>query len=465
MSKELFDMIDRLIINLMGETKIPGLAIGIVKDGEPFYTKGFGARNLEKNLPFTPDTLFGIGSISKSFTALSINQLAEQGKIDLHEPVRKYINFKLGKRKNPITIHHLLSHSSGIPELHATILTLIRSLGSLDSIIPMSSWDDFLLHINGAEKEIFDEPGKCYFYNNDAFACLGLIIEEVTNMKFEDYIRKNILNPLEMKRSTYLKIDYEKDNNVMTGYLPSDDDKPLRATPPPFDKIMYPAGGLLSSVREMQNYIIALLNKGKFKDKQIIQKSSLDKIWTPHTKLPAGTSYGEGDAWYCYGWTLEKDFFEQTLIHHGGNALTSSGFLAIHPVEKMGIIIGVNCSIQVVLGVIVRGLLALLLGKDINQAIPIINAQRKLSLLTGKYAIYKGLQTLEILLENGILFLKIKYPLTSKPLIVSLACENLEELKFYVPFAIPNQKINVQFLIDKKGKVHLLIDRYYFHKL
>ncbi|MFX1267051.1 MAG: serine hydrolase domain-containing protein, partial [Promethearchaeota archaeon] len=107
---ERFEEIEQKVVDLMREFKIPGLSIGIVEHGKPIYAKGFGTRNIEKNLPFTENTLFGIGSISKSFTALALFQLVQEGKINLQDPVNKYLNFKLGDDKNPIKICHLLSH-------------------------------------------------------------------------------------------------------------------------------------------------------------------------------------------------------------------------------------------------------------------------------------------------------------------------------------------------------------------
>ena len=106
------------------------------------------------------------------------------------------------------------------------------------------------------------------------YTCVGLIIEKLTNMKFEAYIKKNILTPLEMHNSLYLKDDFEKFDDVLTGYIPSTEKKPYKATTHPFDKIVYAPGGLLSSVKDMQNYIIALINGGIFNNSQIINIST-----------------------------------------------------------------------------------------------------------------------------------------------------------------------------------------------
>ncbi len=463
-SKFLERIIEPLIVNLMQQSKFPGLAISVIKDGKPFYAKGFGARNLKKNIPFDKDTLFGIGSISKSFTALGIMQLVEQGKVDLQRPVKKYIDFKLGDKNNPIKVHHLLTHSTGFPELLGTIVALTRRLGFIENIIPMSSWNDYMLFINGAGTEVVDIPEKCFFYNNDMFTCLGLIIEKVSGMRVEEYIRENILKPLGMNRSTYMREDYDNDNNTITNYLPLDEEGSLKESDPPIDKFIYAAGGLLSSVNELQNYLIALMNEGKQGESQILQKSSIDKMWTPYNKTPE--SYGQGETWYGYGWMVEKDFFGYEVIQHGGSVLTASAMVAMIPEIKMGVIMGVNCDSQGLLGPLAHGILAILLGKDINEAVPLLQIQNKLNKLVGKYTTYKGLQSLEIFLENGILYAKIPYPYLPKPTILPLAPENIDELKFVVPIAFPGMKMKGQFFIDEKtDEIRLLVDRYNFHKI
>ncbi len=460
-------MIDNLLVSVMKQVKIPGLCVGIIENGEVAYASGYGARNMEKNLPMTADTLYGIGSTTKSFTAMAIMQLVEQGKIDLNDPLKKYLNFKLGSRKDPIKIHHALSHSSGLPALNGAVMAITRGLGVIDPSFPMSSKKDFMININGAVKEIFSEPGKNFFYNNDMYTLLGLIIEEVSNMTYEEYIKENILKPLGMNRSLFSKEDFEKAENKITGYIQEGPDSPIKGFMPPFDAFLYPPGGLLSSVNEMMNYMKAYMNGGSFNGNQVLQKTSIDQMWTQHIKIPDETSYlmtdkgGYGYAWMC------EEFFGTKFIHHGGNITTSSGMCAMLPEQKMGVVMGVNREPGPVLGALTKGILALLLGKDINQAIPLLVVQKKLEQLTGKYLLYNGLMPGEVTLKDGILFFKIQPPIPgSSPMELPLAVENLDELKFYVPIAFPGQRVNVQFFIDEQtGKVHVTGERYYWHKV
>lgn len=464
MRKKVIEMIENFIIEVMRQTKIPGLSIAIVKDGSLEYANGFGARQLDGNLPMTEDTLIGIGSISKSFTALAIMQLVEQGKIDLKAPVANYIDFNLGSKKNPITVHHLLSHSSGFPDLDATYIPIARGLGLSEITTPMSSWNDFMLHINGARNEQFSGPDVSFFYNNDFFTILGLIVEKVSGVKFENYIRENILKPLGMERSTYTREDYEKDNNKLKGYVRSGEGE-LKEFDHPFDEKIYAPGGLLSSAKEMGNYMKMLMDNGNFAENQLIQQSSLEQMWGKYTRMPEKTSYVLfKEAWYGYAWMIE-DFFGYKMVHHGGDILTSSGQLALIPEQNIGIYIGANLSIGAVLSSLSCGIFAILLGKDINKAVPLLSIDQKLSKLAGKYETYKGIIKVEVEYKNGLLSGKISHPVLLEDLKFPLAPLDIDNLKFYIPICLPNQKMFIQFFINEKTGIHAIVDRYYLHKV
>ena len=458
MRKKLIEMLEKMIVELMQEINVPGLSIGIIMEGNIVYTRGFGARNLDSNLPMTTNTLFGIGSISKMFAALAINLLADQGKLNLHDPVRKYINFNLGTRKDPITIHHFLTHSSGINALEGNFVAAERLLGVLDSFIPMSSSEDLLTFINGAIMEKIDDPGRAYIYNNDMYDCLGLIVEKVSGMKFVDYLQENILNPLEMKRSTYSFEDYKKDKDASMGYLMGKNGELIPKDPPIAD-LQAPAGGMLCCINDFLNYMRALINAGEFNRTQIIDSLTLERIWTPFIKTDEkGKEYG-------YGWVIEQDFFGHRLVSHSGDLFVYMAYLGIIPELKMGIVIGQNCAFfsPEMIG---RAILAILLGIDLKQAVPFLEVQKTLNLLLGHYETYKGVMKLDISLENGIITGKVKYPGSSNIITFPIVINNMEEMKFYIPFAIPGLEMKGQAFINKEtGAVDLKVNRWMFHKL
>ncbi len=112
-----WSVIDSFVLEKISETKIPGLSLAVIENNEITYARGYGYRDLSKLDAMNPGTLMGIGSVTKSFTALAILKLVEDGKLSLNDPVDKYVPLRIKSHESPITIHHLLTHSSGIPAL------------------------------------------------------------------------------------------------------------------------------------------------------------------------------------------------------------------------------------------------------------------------------------------------------------------------------------------------------------
>ena len=176
---------------------LPGLAVGVVKDNEIIYARGFGYKNIEDKTPMTTTTLFHMASISKPFVATAVMQLLEQGKIDLEAPLTKYLPyFKLDdERYQEITIQLMLSHSSGMPDV-------------MDYEWDNPQYDDGALerYVRSlSEKKMRHEPGARFAYSNMAFECLGDVIAKVSGISFADYEKQYILDPLGMKKSSFLK--------------------------------------------------------------------------------------------------------------------------------------------------------------------------------------------------------------------------------------------------------------------
>jgi len=458
LDEDIIEEIEQYIVNKIRELKVPGLSIGIIKNREVVYANGFGARDIEKNLPMTKDTLFGIGSISKSITALVIMQLVDQGKIKLSDPASKYIPFKLGDETKPITIHHLLSHTSGIPELDGANYSLDRVVKATDVLIPMSSRTDFLAHLNGAKDEIKFDPGEKFFYNNDMFTCLGLIIEKITKTSLPEYVQKYVFDVLDMKRATYTREGFEGDpeKNTSTFYLMSKENA-LEVAPFPYSELLDGPGAILCSVSDLLNYMQALLNDGIFKGREIIKLSSLEKLWTPNIKT------NSDKVSYCYAWSTEKDFLGQRIIQHGGSVCVSSGYFMFSPDRGMGIIIGSNCG-HAQVGSVARAVFALVSGKEIEEALPELKARQRVEPILGKYESYKGINRLEVELQKGVLMATLsndggvnKFPLMAK---------DLNELKFYIAALTPNKDFVVQFYVDEDERdIYATFERYVFHKI
>jgi CubicO group peptidase (beta-lactamase class C family) len=453
-----------LIADAMMRDHVPGLSLAVVKDGKVVYARGFGARRFKDNAPATPNTLYGVGSCTKSFTALAIMQLMEQGKLSVHDPVKEHLpEFKVGKEENPITIHHLLTHSSGMPDLGGADVEIVRHLGVDEKWVPFSSFEDLMLHVNGAKDEVAAEPGKRFFYLNEGYELLGMIVERISQMRFEHYVRDRILRPLKMSRSTFVREEFEKDSDVMTPYFMDKKDGSVVATPTvhPIDRLSYADGGLVSSVMELTNYLIANMSHGVFEGTKLLDSALLQEMHKPHVQANFASLFGK--MWYGYGWHMEDGFFGHMLVGHSGSTGVSSANLSFVPDLNIGVIYACNVGGYGSMALIPPVVLAFLMGKDPLKEIPVFEIEKKMAMLVGEYAGYKGILKVSIVRKSGLLFMEVKEKLGEQSLPLIPESDKLESLRFYTP--MEGTRTPVEFVVDASGKVDLYIERYRFHKI
>jgi CubicO group peptidase (beta-lactamase class C family) len=466
-SGELEEKIDTFIIDTMTQDHIPGLSLAIVKDGKVVYAKGLGARDLKANLQATPDTLYGIGSCTKSFTAMAVMQLQEQEKLSVNDPVKKYLpEFKVGKDEAPITIRHLLSHSSGIPGLGSAYVQALRFLEADEKWLPLTGLDDVMTFVNGAKDEVAAEPGKRFFYLDEGYELLGRIVEKVSSMRYEDFIRERILKPLKINRSGFPNQNAEKDADAATLYLVQKKQNTFVATPSahPFTsyRMVYPAGSLVSSVVELANYLVANMNHGVFEGTGLLDSTLLREMHKPRVQMNWPSPFGK--IRYGYGWYTQDDFFGHALVGHDGCILVSNADLSFVPDLRMGVAVASNNGLAFSVNTMIAPVvLALLMGRDPLKEIPVFEVERKLGMLTGEYESYKGIWKISVVRMSGILLAESKDKLLEQSLALIPEDDRLESLKFYT-FA-GGTRSPVEFVTDPSGKIDLYFGHNRFHKV
>ena len=278
----------------------PGMSLLISRNGIPIYKKAFGMANIDLSIPLTTENVFDIGSMSKQFTAVCILQLAETGKLNLKDDLKKYLP-DYNTHGKIVTIENCLNHTSGIPSF-----TELKGFDSLyQKKLTVKERKDFF-----ENHDLLFEPGTDFSYSNSGYFLLALIIEKVSGMSYDDYIKTNIFDKAGMK-SSYSNISGNEipmkaigyDRGANAGYqITSDYEKSWTVG----------AGNIVSSTGDLLIWNDAL-NSGK-----IISKQMLDKAWTPFI-LPNGlnTNYG-------YGWNITS-VNKGTVIKHGG---AINGFLS-----------------------------------------------------------------------------------------------------------------------------------------
>ena len=447
--------LESFIFEKMSKTKLPGLSIAIVKDDEVIYSRGFGFRDVENGLHATPNTIYGIGSVTKSFTCLAIMQLVEKGLLSLEDPIYKYVDVSIKPFNEEIKVWHLMTHSSGIPAL-AYAEALIRSIVGDDATwVPIASPEDIISFIKGAENWVESRPGERFFYLNEGYVVLGKIIEKVSGKRYVDYVKEKILVPLEMNRSYFLKEELDKDPEVAKPYVITKDGKRIKSTYP---YGITADGGLFSNVLDLTHYILMYLNRGTYRDKEILSKGSIEEMEKGRIDVPFRFVGGEK---YGYGWLIVPDFLGYKLVCHSGSILVSTAYVGYIPEVKIGVALLSNGS-GYPLSYIGMYALALALGKDPERELPFIRNDRILDKLTGTYETYRGTVKARVVRRGDMLYIEMggKYTATSVPLVPKELSEDVAH--FIVPRL--TGPLEVEFRV-KDHEIILIYERYKFKKL
>ena len=317
-----------------------GLAVAVIKDGEMVYANGFGLRDQEQQLPVTPNTQFAIGSSSKAFTATTVCKLAEDGKIDLDEPLITYLpDFKLYDEyaTEKMTARDLLCHRSGLPRhdlvWYASPKSRKEIFQSLSLLEPTTSFRGL------------------WQYQNLMFMTAGYLVEEVSGKTWEDYTQEHIFDPLGMKTANFSVDNMQKQAEYSLPY--SYDWKSGKTEKMDFRNIdaIGPAGSINASVEEMSHWVIMQLAKGKYGDEQIIGESYLQQTHTPHMVIPGGVSDEVFYRSYGLGWMITS-YRNHLRVYHGGNIDGFSADVTLFPRDSIGVVVLVNQNGSPLTGVV-----------------------------------------------------------------------------------------------------------------
>ncbi len=444
-----FENLEDFILEKMSKTKIPGLSIAIVQGDETIYARGFGFRNLSSGLPATPRTLYGIGSVTKSFTAMAIMQLVEEGKINLGDPVEKHIPIKLRPLGKTVSIHHLLTHSSGVPAL-AYAEAFIRSVLGLDHHwLPVSSPEDIMVFLRDAEKWAVSRPGENFFYLNEGYVLLGYLIAKLSGVGYEEYIRKRILEPLRMSRTFLSKSDIERDKDRATAYIV---DRKEKHVPSTFPFGITSDGGLVSNVLDLSNYVKTYIGRGEFEGRKIVSSEMLGLMEKPQINLPYEVFGGES---YGYGWMITPSFHGYRLVSHGGSVLVYTAYVGYIPEKRAGVALLANASGYLLSHIGVYAL-SQLLGVEPKTA-PFIKSDKILCKLEGEYETYMGTMKAGVKKKGDFLQMEIKDKYTEE--IVPLIPEKLEEEQAIFYTISGGRRYTADFKIREDG-IELIYERY-----
>ena len=286
----------------------------VAKDGKPALKIAYGLANKAYDIPNRIDTKFNLASIGKNFTAVSIMQLVEQGKLSLTDTIGKFLPDYPNKGvREKVTIHHLLSHSSGLGDIHGSRYVALKDvIRQVKDYLPLF-----------ADMTLSFEPGERMQYSNAGYILLGAIIEKVSGENYFDYVRIHIFKPAGMTNTDYYEADIDTPN-LATGYtnfeeLGNDFQQfhlGLRRNTLRYGTIKgNPQGGAYSTAEDLLRYVLAL------RENKLLSAKSLDLMTTSKYFF---RKYGAGDIYYGYGFELENINGKRVIGHGGGDLGVSS---------------------------------------------------------------------------------------------------------------------------------------------
>lgn len=314
--------LDGFMDSALEPSGIAGAVVSVVKDGKLLLSKGYGYADVEAKRPMDPSrTLVRTGSTSKLFTWTAVMQLYEQGKLDLDQDVNSYLDFRIPARADgSVTMNQLMTHRGGFEEGLKNVL--------MSDPEKLLSTEQYLK--NHPRPRIFP-AGEAPAYSNYGTALAGYIVERISGQPFEDYIEQQILNPLDMRRSTFRQpLPRQFEAGMSKGYMSASDE------PWPFElAITAPAGSLSSTANDMANFMIAHLQNGRFKNTRILQPETAAFMHSPSYPHPEGFS------------TMAHGFFSSRengnrVIGHGGDTILFHSDLNLLPDENVGIFVSFN---------------------------------------------------------------------------------------------------------------------------
>lgn len=322
---ELQAFLDGMLPALMRDKHVAGATVAVVKDGQLYFSKGYGWADVDKRIPVDPEkTLFRIGSVSKLFTWTAVMQLVEQGKLDLNTDINTWLDFKIPATfPEPITLTHVLTHTPGFEEDGRDLFT-----EDPDHITPMGTW------LPAHMPKRVRPPGVYSSYSNWATATAGYIVERVSGKTWDEYIEANIFAPLGMNQTTGRQpLPAKFDPDMAKAYTWTNG----RWESKPWEIVTgaAPAGSLSASANDMAKFMLAHLNNGELSGARILGDSIAQVMHAQHfthdRRLP-GFALGFYQTW-SHG---------LNIIGHGGDTRYHHTELALIPDEKLGVFVSFN---------------------------------------------------------------------------------------------------------------------------
>jgi CubicO group peptidase (beta-lactamase class C family) len=326
---------DAWMARTLKDWNVPGIGVAVVVGDKLVFAKGYGYRDYGQKLPFTPNTLYQIASNSKLFTAVAAGLLVEEGKLTWDKPVRESvpsIRFSNDSLNSTVTLRDMLSHRTGITR-HDTIWyqapdSRRELFGKLKYMEPK------------------EPPRTVFLYNNMMYAAAGYLVELQSGKTWEEFVRERIFKPLEMNNSLFSVAEMVKRPDFGVAYTEKRDSFEIYKIPYYEDTAgMAPAGAIISNLEDMSHWLIALMNGGSYKGRQVLPPGVLKATIQPAIAQP--NTLAEVRGWWeilnpAYGMGRSTSSYRGHLLtSHGGDLDGFHSQVSFLPRERIGVLVAV----------------------------------------------------------------------------------------------------------------------------
>lgn len=362
--------IDRFIAEQMALGRAPGLAMAVVRDGEPIMQCGYGYADIASREPMTERTGVVIGSTTKALTCVALLQLVERGKLALDDPIRRHIPwFRVADEvaSARMTVRHAITHMAGLPSSSADNTTFLFSDDTADDALER--------HVRSlADTRLLWQPGGGWVYANDGYVIAGLVIQVVSGLPYEEYMCRSVLSPLALSDTAFGRDD-TPGLPVATPYDYDADGQPY----PSFfahNRASAPAGAeLIMSARDAGRWLRAMADGGRVEGGRLLSSASYDELVRPQAAIgdpSRAADMEDGDAQYGLGWIIGRMHGARTFSH-GGATITMGSQFIVAPDERIAVAVVAN-SVTDVTAIVGEGVLGLLLGREPLRSFPRVDA-------------------------------------------------------------------------------------------
>lgn len=447
---ERIDAIERFVREWMTEADVPGASLAITDGKERVYAEGFGSRDLATNAAATPETRYGIGSLTKSFTALAVLQCVERGELALEDSIAEHTPAAFAGAGD-VTLHELLSHRSGLPSLGTSEVLIARQGGAGEGGIPLGDLADMYAFIDDAGGERDEHSEGRFMYNNEAYVLLADAVERTVGQPYTEYVQESILDPLGLETAGFLTAadDLEQlqsgDTPMMTPYRQTDEGPSEAALP--VRELSQGPGGLFTTVEDLARWLRFQLNG----DSAVLDPDLHDRAHGEYTETPSGP--------YGYGWRT-RSIAGGDVIGHGGSIMVATAYAGVLPAEGLGVALLCNTGASPHPIQCGEGIVAHIRGERPENAVPYYRYQSRIEPLLGEYEAYGGVRTATVEDRGGVLELTVEHGVGGETQFLRAVDDDHRE------FSVQNRggyDAPVEF-VETDGGIDLFVGRVRFHQ-